>query len=259
MKVENAEQQYYLLRSELESKIKNTCIRFNYHDVRKHTTPKVLSPVLSKQIQPSAKVPTGHSRKRVQQSPLSKTGVTPPSKCPTTSIKRGPLQPLASSALQQSGVTPPSKCPPLPIVSVTRRPLQLIVPRETTTALLPPHTAAAVTQPLRRELFSTTSDTSTTTSGQLFQEEINIPVYTDLESDPDEDIKVSTYVHNFQYEVVMYNVYIIIHITQIFSQVVVANNPQMSRVLPDSIKEIGKALLCRSDIVEAVLKCVGFN
>ncbi len=32
------------------------------------------------------------------------------------------------------------------------------------------------------------------------------------------------------------------------------NNPHVSRVLPDSIKEIGKALLYRSDIVDAVLK-----
>lgn len=35
----------------------------------------------------------------------------------------------------------------------------------------------------------------------------------------------------------------------------IANNPHISRVLPDSIKEIGKTLLCRGDIVEAVLKC----
>ena len=33
------------------------------------------------------------------------------------------------------------------------------------------------------------------------------------------------------------------------------NNPHVSRVLPDSIKETGKALLYRSDIVETVLKC----
>ena len=33
------------------------------------------------------------------------------------------------------------------------------------------------------------------------------------------------------------------------------NNPHVSRVLPGTIKEIGKALLYRSDIVEAVLKC----
>ena len=36
---------------------------------------------------------------------------------------------------------------------------------------------------------------------------------------------------------------------------VVVNNPHVSRVLPDSIKEIGKALLYRGDIVEAVLAC----
>ena len=33
------------------------------------------------------------------------------------------------------------------------------------------------------------------------------------------------------------------------------NNPHVSRILPSTIKEIGKALLHRSDIVEAVLKC----
>lgn len=33
------------------------------------------------------------------------------------------------------------------------------------------------------------------------------------------------------------------------------NNPGVFRVLPSTIKEIGKALLYRSDIVEAVLKC----
>ena len=36
---------------------------------------------------------------------------------------------------------------------------------------------------------------------------------------------------------------------------VVVNNPHVARVLPDSIKEIGKALLYRGYIVEAVLAC----
>ena len=48
---------------------------------------------------------------------------------------------------------------------------------------MPSHTAATS---LRRELFPRIS-------AQVFQEEIKIPVYTDLESDPDEDSKVSFY------------------------------------------------------------------
>ena len=39
-----------------------------------------------------------------------------------------------------------------------------------------------------------------------------------------------------------------------YFQVVVVNNPHVSRVLPDSVKEIGRALLYRGDIVEAVLE-----
>ena len=40
---------------------------------------------------------------------------------------------------------------------------------------------------------------------------------------------------------------------------VVVNNPHVSGVLPGTIKEIGKALLYRSDIVEAVLKSADFK
>ena len=36
---------------------------------------------------------------------------------------------------------------------------------------------------------------------------------------------------------------------------VVDNNPHVPQLLPDSVKEIGRALLCRGDIVEAVLDC----
>ena len=52
---------------------------------------------------------------------------------------------------------------------------------------MPSHTAATS---LRRELFPKLSQTSIANAPQIFQKEIKIPVYTDLESDPDEDIKV---------------------------------------------------------------------
>ena len=52
---------------------------------------------------------------------------------------------------------------------------------------MPSHTAATS---LRRELFLKLSQSSIANAPQIFQEEIKIPVYTDLESDPDKDIKV---------------------------------------------------------------------
>ena len=161
MKVDKAEQQLFLLRSELESKIKNTCIRYRQLPV---------------QIQSMVGAP----RKRVPESPLPKSGITPPSKRPPppSSSTRRPLQPstLQQSSSSTSG-TPPSK----PRHPATKRPLQPLAPKPTTLPIV-------ATPQLRRELFPKCSQVPTTSTAQ---EEIRIPVYTDLESDPDEDIKVS--------------------------------------------------------------------
>ena len=222
-KVKKAEQQLYLLRSELESKIKNTCIESSYRQAE-YTAQRVLPPV---QKQPILERPSGGPKKRVMQSPTSKSGITPPSKrslLPVTSVWRHPLQPLSPSRLQQSplsktGITPPSKRPaPPPMrpvlqpltqstntsqkpsssrINITppskhpspriKRTLPPLAPKEIP---VPSHTAATS---LRRELFPRQSQSSIANAAQVFQEEIKIPVYTDLESDPDEDIKVSFY------------------------------------------------------------------
>ena len=196
MKVENAEHQLYLLRSELEAKIKNTCVKSSYDDISRQPPLSAL-----KQVQPSAekfRVATVGPHKRVQQSPFAKTGVTPPLKrlhpAITSIVMTSPLQSLSQSpsTVQQSrptsdtSVTPPHKCPPPSTTSIMRCPLQLLAPKLTTAV---PH--APGTQPIRRELFPKHSIMSTTTRDQLVQEEIKIPVYGDIERDPDEDIKVS--------------------------------------------------------------------
>ena len=191
MNVDKAEQQLFLLRSELESKIKNTCIRY------RHTAQNV---PLHVQVQSMVGAP----RKRVPQSPLPKTGITPPSKRPPppSSSTRRPLQPstLQQSSSSTSG-TPPSSSTRRPLQQttlqlafsstsgtslskpppLTKRPLQPLAPK-------PSNPPLVVTPQLRRELFPKRSQVPTTSTAQ---KEIRIPVYTDLESDPDEDIKVS--------------------------------------------------------------------
>ena len=136
------------------------------------------------------RVATGGLQKRVQQSPFAKIGVTPPSKhlhpVTTSMIMKPPLQSLTHSLsiIQQSSntsVTPPHKCPSPSTTSVMRRPLQPLAPKQTIVVPLPLHRAG--TQPIRRELFPRPSLMSTTTRGQLVQEEIKIPVYTDIESE----------------------------------------------------------------------------
>ena len=110
MKVNRAEQQLFLLSSELESKIKNTCIRY------RHTSQQAV------QIQSMVGAP----RKRVP-------GITPPSKRPPppTSSTRRPLQP---STIQQcspsTSGTPPS--------TQTKRPLQPLAPKPTLPAVVTP-------------------------------------------------------------------------------------------------------------------------
>ena len=174
VKVDNAQQHIFLLRSELESKIKTTCVRSMYRQPP-HTAQSVLQPV---QVLPTVErytVPVGRQQKRMPQSPLSKTGVTPPSKRPATSIRM--LQPLAPGlSSPKAGDTPPPKRPPPPM----RYLLPSLRPKQAT---LPSHMASMPP----RELFPGVSQVSKPSTAQ---EEITISVFTDLESDPDEDIKV---------------------------------------------------------------------
>lgn len=173
VKVDNAQQHIFLLRSELESKIKTTCVRSIYGQPPHTAAQSVLQPV---QFLPTAErytVPAGRQQKRMPQSPLSKTGVTPPSKRPAPSMRM--LQPLAPGL--SSGATPPPKRPPPPM----RYLLPSLGPKQAT---LPSHTASMPP----RELFRSLSQVSKPSTAQ---EEITISVFTDLESDP--DVKVCSF------------------------------------------------------------------
>lgn len=195
MKVNNTEQQLFLLRSELESKIKNTCIKTNYKN--------------PESIMKDAQNLSPGPLKRLQVSPLSKTGVTPPSKRQALlKSRRSPLQPTSLGTSQVSttsktGITSQSQSPTSivkrPVISSTLKQLSPVITppskrqrRATKSHVLAPKQTSRTEPVTRRELFPMASLESAAPAALPFQEEINIPVYTDLESDPNDDIKVST-------------------------------------------------------------------
>ena len=208
IKVNNTEQQLFLLRSELESKIKNTCIRSNYK------TPEFIAND-AHNLTPGP-LKRARARAQLQVSPSSKSGGMPPSKRQAFLKSRiSPLQPTSPGTLQVSatseiGITSQSQSPTSiykhPVIPST---LKQISPRITPPSKRPrPATKSHAlapkqiprTEPVtRRELFPMPSHESAAPTALPFQEEIHIPTYTDLNSDPNVDIKVSTVISTSYY------------------------------------------------------------